>query len=55
MDFLNLKTQLSCGQERVKIKIKQLGVSFMDLKIKNMRMCSSREYRDLVPFDNSST
>ena len=40
---------------RVEIKIKQLGVSFMDLKFKNMRICSSREYRDLVPFDNLST
>ena len=30
-------------------------VSLMDLKFKNMRMCSSREYRNLVPFDNLST
>ena len=49
------QTQLSRGQDRVEITIKQLGVSFMDLKFKNMRTCSSREYRDLVPFDNLST
>ena len=27
----------------------------MDLKVKNMPMCSSREHRDLVPFDNLFT
>ena len=37
------------------IKVQQLGVSFMDLKFKNMRMCNSREYHDLVPFDNLSS
>ena len=27
----------------------------MDLKVKNRPMCSSREHRDLVPFDNLFT
>ena len=37
------------------IKVNTFGVFFTDLKIKNMRMCNCREYRDLVPFDNLST
>ena len=35
------------------IKVNTFGVFFTDLKIKNMRMCNCREYRD--PFDNLST
>ena len=35
------------------IKVNTFGVFFADLKIKNMRRCNCREYRD--PFDNLST